>query len=374
MCVHKAQAKEKNGLQSRRGKKPTFESRCGIKRGIAKLHSAPNPRFFRWIRFFAKCLWPKGYVTLQKIEPTKKSSNLAREASFAIPSKAIFIFFLILLIPGTSTSASISKSEIAEKIQAIPLEDHEKIEKFFRKLLFHHPFAYTLFGDKPVSIECFNLDKEQKPQLVGTSSEGYETWKKYIHLFPSSNYLFLFYENINEKFCEITLINKNAFRQIVDKYREKFAEVFGSKVTSQKLLTFLMEKQSLWNTPMKNRDDLIGILLGFEKFNAELFQRREEIWIRKGKAGITKRRTKPSPGYASVEEEFEAIQSSVQSFDKEEKPSIHYMRLPYFMAVPDHQETIQLSRKYSEQRKRITQRYAKGDVLEITFQQLCLDN
>jgi len=54
--------------------------------GIAKLHSEPNLCFFRWIRFFAKCLWPRGYVTLQKIEPTKKSSNFAREASFAIPS------------------------------------------------------------------------------------------------------------------------------------------------------------------------------------------------------------------------------------------------------------------------------------------------
>jgi len=53
---------------------------------IAKLHSEPNLRFFRWIRLFAKCLWPRGYVTLQKIKPTKKSSNFAREASFAIPS------------------------------------------------------------------------------------------------------------------------------------------------------------------------------------------------------------------------------------------------------------------------------------------------
>jgi len=54
--------------------------------GIAKLHSESNPRFFRWIRFFAKRLWPIGYVALRKTEPTKKSSNLTREASFAIPS------------------------------------------------------------------------------------------------------------------------------------------------------------------------------------------------------------------------------------------------------------------------------------------------
>jgi len=58
--------------------------------GISKLHSDPNLRFFRWIRFFAKCLWPIGYVTLRKIEPTKKALNLAREASFEIPSEESF--------------------------------------------------------------------------------------------------------------------------------------------------------------------------------------------------------------------------------------------------------------------------------------------
>ena len=45
-----------------------------------------NLMIFSLVRLFAKCLWPRGYVTLQKIKPTKKSSNFAREASFAIPS------------------------------------------------------------------------------------------------------------------------------------------------------------------------------------------------------------------------------------------------------------------------------------------------
>ena len=54
--------------------------------GIAKLLRAQIRAFFVGFGFFAKCLWPIGYVTLQKTEPTKKSSNLAHAASFAIPS------------------------------------------------------------------------------------------------------------------------------------------------------------------------------------------------------------------------------------------------------------------------------------------------
>jgi len=53
---------------------------------IAKLLRAQIRAFFVGFGFFAKCLWPIGYVTLRKTEPTKKSSNLARTASFAIPS------------------------------------------------------------------------------------------------------------------------------------------------------------------------------------------------------------------------------------------------------------------------------------------------
>ena len=42
--------------------------------------------FSAGFRFFVNRLWPIGYVDLRKTKPTKKSSNLASKASFAIPS------------------------------------------------------------------------------------------------------------------------------------------------------------------------------------------------------------------------------------------------------------------------------------------------
>ena len=53
---------------------------------IAKLLRAQIRAFFVGFGFFAKCLWPIGYVTLRKTEPTKKSSNFSRAASFSILS------------------------------------------------------------------------------------------------------------------------------------------------------------------------------------------------------------------------------------------------------------------------------------------------
>src|ERR1700690_3914855 len=96
----------------------------------------------------------------------------------------IVLVYTLFISTCFHLSSSLSKNEITEKIESIPLTDREIIEKFFRTLLFYHPFAYTLFGDKPVSTMLFDLKNDQKPQLFYVSSKGYETWKKYAHLFP----------------------------------------------------------------------------------------------------------------------------------------------------------------------------------------------
>lgn len=273
-----------------------------------------------------------------------------------------FIFCTINL----SALASL-RNEAREVIQTIPPADQKVLEEFFRKLLFFNGFAYTLFGDKPVSTECFDL-KENNAELFRISSLGYRTWKKYVHLFPKNRYLFLFYENTDEDVCEITLINKKSFHEIVAINKEGFTKVFGCELTSEKLLDLLIQKGSLWNTPMRERDDLIGVLLGYGKINADLFQKRTEIMV--GNRKIKKKRTTPSSGYTSVEEELKDLNAALQSFSKEGKVSLNYMRLPGFKADWKNAETVQLSKNYRKQRKYITQRYSRDNVLEITFEQL----
>ncbi len=285
-----------------------------------------------------------------------------------------FLMSAFTLFAPIYISASTLKSEIAEKIQAIPLKDRERVEKLFRGLLFFHEFAYTLFGDKPVSVDWFDREQEQTTELqelFRIRPDGYRAWEKYAHLFPSKNYLFLFCEDVKADCYELTLINKEAFRQIVDKHREKFAELFGPDFDPEKLLNLLVQKGSLWNTPMRGRADLIGILLGYGKTNAELFQKRNEI-LRK--EGIKKGRTQPSQQFDSIDAELNFLDASLKSFSNEGKVSLHFMRLPGFVANPQHEETVQLRQKYTQQRKYITQRYIRRNVLEITLEQLMAES
>lgn len=282
---------------------------------------------------------------------------------------AIFLWLFILHVFSFASCFALQKPSIGEQMQRIPREDLPILDRFFRELLFQKGFAYTLFGDKPISLDCFDLENLDKPDPFATSSEGYRTWEKYAHLFQGPHYLFLFYEDPAEALCELTLVNKRAFHQIISEHREKFAAFFGPNVSSEELLNLLIQKRSLWNTPMKERDDLIGILLGYGKNNADLFQRRSEIWGRKKK--LSRNREKPSPGYHSVEEESQALNATLSSFSGERKITLSYMQLPSFVADRSHRETIQLKKKYTKQRKKMTALFSHRDALRTALEQFC---
>lgn len=281
-------------------------------------------------------------------------------------NKIISICTSIILTINAYGAMEISINEVSKKIEKISLEDQIVLKTFFRKLLC--PFAYTLFGDKPISTECFELNKENPDILARPSSEGYKIWKKHAHLFPSNNFLFLFYEDVEDNYCEITLINKQAVQEIFEQHRTKFIDVLGRKMNAEKLLDLLIQKQSLWNTPLRHRDDLIGILLGFGKTNAELFQKRSEILGRVDV--IKKKRTEPSPGYNSIDQELEALNTTFQVSNSGRKASLNYISLPGFAKDCNHPETQALMHKYKAQRKYITQCYSNGNILETTLQQL----
>jgi hypothetical protein len=237
----------------------------------------------------------------------------------------------------------------------IPQSDRQLLNAFFRNLLFSRGFAYTLFGDKPVSIADYDFE-----------ADSYWIAKKYVPHFPAERYIFLFDEN--SRYCEITLINKEAFCQIINQHREQFAEVFGAKISPDRILDLLIQKRSIWNTPIKNHENLIGVLLGYGKTNAALYHQRSQINSKT--LGIRKHRKQPSFGYSTMEEELEALNTTLCSFSGEGKHSIRFMRLPGFVADPKSLETKKLKKKYSEQRRKIAEKYAQEDTLKIVLEHL----
>ena len=124
----------------------------------------------------------------------------------------------------------------------------------------------------------------------------------------------------------------------------------------------------MWETPLRHRDDLIGILLGFGKINAELFQKRNEILGKR--EAIKKKRTEPSPGFSSIDQELDALNTTLGASPSKRRSSLNYISLPSFAMDQHHPETRALMQKYRLQRNYITQCYSKGNVLETTLQRL----
>jgi hypothetical protein len=275
---------------------------------------------------------------------------------------------LICLLIHCPLFATPQKNLAHQILASIPSEDLEVLKEFFRDLLFLQGFAYTLFGDKPVSIENYDRDNPQKPDVFATSCKGYTAWKKYAHLFPQEHYIFVFHEPTGKETYEMTLINKKAFLHMVDEHKNKFLALLGPAITAEKLLSQLIQNGCFENTAIKNREDLIGILLGYGENNASLFQRRSEIAGRI--ASLKKKDTTPTAGYCSTEDELKALNAHLRPFSNEQRKLLRYMHLPSFVADPNHQETMQLKKKYMQQRKQITQHFSHKDVLEVVFERL----
>ena len=195
--------------------------------------------------------------------------------------------------------------------------------------------------------------------------KGWETWKKYQHLFPSSRFVFL--ENREDNRIHIHLINKEAFLKKVEEHIDYFAEVLGPDATPQKVLNDCLKANDLVEEALKGNCGLQGVLFGFGKHNSQLFWKRNQLEAAK------ESRKKLLLKVSSVEEEYESINSRLSSFDDSKADDFNPLRLGLVQCVADceHPETQELKIEYRKQCKEIISKYKGKDFLEVTLMQIC---
>lgn len=284
----------------------------------------------------------------------------------------IVISLLILSNALVQIAQEKNHQKIASKLAILSDQERCYLEFFFRKAIVEEPFVYTLFGDKPMTLILFTKKDElnalsvyQKNQryilsifpLVDMNNvrfcKGLEVWKKYQHLFPLSNFIFL--ESRDPSRREIGylfLINKKAFLKAIESNLEDFKKILGSGITSRCLLREIQNTKDVFKS-LKHSNLLIGILFGYGRHNADLFQKKYEFV----KRYPNKRTNCPF---------------KLQPFNTSGLPLNSLMlNLPCFAADWKHPETKQLSQKYHSQRQEVLKQYQSGDFLETTLQQLC---
>jgi hypothetical protein len=278
------------------------------------------------------------------------------------------------------------RNPVAKALRTISKGDLASLEWFFRQF---DVCTYVLFGDKPMAfcgvqrVEPYKPDVSQVYSFMDSicrlhlenlvQMKGWEAWKKYNHLFPSSQFAFL--ENDTPDGATIVLINKKAFLKQIDENIDYFKEVLGKYVTPQQILVDCLQSQDLLKDVLQNHEGLIGILLGFGRNNAQLFFRRSQLSndVASQKFSITKHALSPSKGFATLDEEKSDIYARIGLFNESEVSDFNPLQLslPGFVADNNSAETKQLRTGYTRQYKQILQEYKKGDFLETTLKQYC---
>ena len=92
---------------------------------------------------------------------------------------------------------------------------------------------------------------------------------------------------------------------------------------------------------------------------------------------LTEKKTLPSPGFSSIEEEEEFLHHKLQPFSRHDH---HRHQIPctispvQFAADKDHSETKFLQKKYTHLRNEISRRYKENNnFLELTISQLTIN-
>lgn len=293
------------------------------------------------------------------------------------------------LVTGFYIEASQSdtcKQRIIDLLYSIPEKDRQEIEDLFSYLFKYQAFAYSLYGDKPITFsdqiltgfssdQCLKflslqeycqekLEPYCEPEI--SLNQKWETWKKYRYLFNLKNY-FLTDKILTNK-SRIFLINKKYFLQVFTQNVDLFNQVLGQEISPEDLLNkIIWSKVSLFNL-LNNNEGLLGILLGFGRHNAMLFQEREDLTdqLEINKCIILKH-------LSPVQKKLEWVEEKLQPFREHDPYIISSINRVCFAADPSHYETHLLRSKYDELNKKINEIYFKDDWFEQTLIQLTAD-
>lgn len=245
-----------------------------------------------------------------------------------------------------------------DALNSIPQEDQEALRQLFRYLNDDH-FAYTLFGDKPVSLSGdFTItpweNVLERMRCGGRFWQKWEVWEKYKHLFPIKNYLLVKEDSHFQDSQNIILINKQEFIKIVNQHLALFERVLDRKINPEQMLKDIELGKISFIDNIDNNQMLWGILLGYGKHNAAQYNKKNREYF-------NARALSDAPlKYSTIK---------LDPFGEYDY-SLLMMGSIHFAADLNHPETIALEKKYKELRAKISAIYAQGNFLEITLAQL----
>jgi len=247
------------------------------------------------------------------------------------------------------------------------------------KLLFHYlfsatEFGFTLFGDKPMSL-CFppvrsihistrdNLFKIHKNEDI----DLYNALITFGKLKLKDSYIFITEKNKYGFPCSLFFINKEKFFHVFNENMDLFKKVYGQKISPESFIVSLQTKDNFIDEFFEQHA-LLGILLGYGRHNAELFERRHPLFGRR-KIPYTIY-PKPTAPFLSLEEELCFFKKKLQLVQPNRFEFLKISKVN-FAADPESLETAQLCKHYALIHRELTRLFSCDNWFEILLEKLC---
>ncbi len=287
------------------------------------------------------------------------------------------LILLPLFLIG-STLVFILPKKVARSTKALghlSLEDRRYLTIFLRSILFADSFAYLLFGSKSVAITNFDkffpfaFSRHFAAKSDFDINKGLEVFRKNEHLFSSENIIVCFDEDA--ELIDLLMINKKNLLRTLEEHIEDFRQVLGPGTTTKSLFTQITTTSGIYDLLkiIDHHDALFGILLGYGRDNAWLFNEKSTISEKLNEFRPPLKRD------SSLEKKLAEIVQKTTPFNdvpREWKYVLQCPRipLPQFMADLNSQETKMLKERYNKEREGLYKIFARQGLVEATFEQL----
>jgi hypothetical protein len=277
-------------------------------------------------------------------------------ARFFMKFKNMTFIFVLILIQMPFLLPAISERQcILKKIENLTLEEKKDLTSFFKICFCSFEFGYTIFGQKPMSLDAINLKKRSLEDYGEykdsewilcdyRKKDGWDVWKKHFETIEMNGFSLIFYPVPHyPELIHFSIINHKNFLCVLEENLDVFQTVLNRKIASQEILNAYKKGEGeIFNT-IKNHEGLLGILLGFGKENAFKFMNKEKL----------------SPSVDPMSLKGQGMEN---------------IRLPRFMVAEGSNETKKIMQSFSRQQESINQIYQKENFLELVLVKLfCTD-
>jgi hypothetical protein len=169
--------------------------------------------------------------------------------------------------------------DVRQVMEAIPEQDLTALDRFFQ-LLVRENFAYTLFGQKPISSAEF------APPLHGAGmirravfEAGWDGWLRHRNLFGDDHFVLKRIDRESSKTAHFFLVNKKYTLETIKDCLDVFRAAYGDETSPEEILNRLCDLERPMHDVLTSQF-LWGIFFGFGRENAQTFEYKMENYKR----------------------------------------------------------------------------------------------